>query len=191
VQGAGRINVAKAIENNVFITSASTGEPYGELGVFTGSTTLTLTITIRGSETFTATVDGYVTTSHTQYNTANQGRLEEIGTLDAPKTITVEAGKTATLSVVVAAEPTWDNTFIDGRILLETEDTGLVFPFMGYLGDWSIYSEEDTIDGDAKFPDNNNIIDLPWWNGDYTWTGSTGLYWPQTTGRVCGLGHEE
>lgn len=189
VQGAGRINVAKAIENNVFITSASTGEPYGELGVFTGSTTLTLTITNTGSETFTATVDGYVTTSHTQYNTTNQGRLEEIGTLDAPETVTVEAGKTATLSVVVAADPTWDNTFIDGRILLETEeDYGLVFPFMGYLGDWSIYSEEDTIDGDAKFPDNNNIIDLPWWNEDCTWTGSTGLYWPQQPGEYVALG---
>jgi len=130
-----------------------------------------------------------VATSHTQYNTTNQGRSEEIGTLDAPETVTVEAGKTATISVVVAADPTWDNTFIDGRILLETEeDYGLVFPFMGYLGDWSIYSEEDTIDGDAKFPDNNNIIDLPWWNEDYTWTGSTGLYWPQQPGEYVALG---
>jgi len=188
VQGSGRINVAKAIENSVFITSASTGEPYGELGVFTGSTTLTLTITNTGSETFTATIDGYVTTSHTQYNTANQGRLAEIGTLEAPETITVEAGETATLTVVVAADQDWDNTFIDGRILFEGEDYDLVFPFMGYLGDWSIYSEEDTMEGDPRFPDNNNIIDLPWWNEDYTWTGSTGLYWPQQPGEYVALG---
>jgi len=48
--------------------------------------------------------------------------------------------------VVVAADPDWDNTFIDGRILFEGEDYDLVFPFMGYLGDWSIYSEEDTME---------------------------------------------
>jgi len=67
--------------------------------------------------------------------------LAEIGTLEAPETITVEAGKTATLDVVVAADPDGDNTFIDGRILFEGEDYDLVFPFMVYLGDWSIYSE--------------------------------------------------
>jgi len=64
----------------------------------------------------------------------------------------------------------------------------LVFPFIGYLGDWSIYSEEDTMEGDPRFPDNNNIIDLPWWNEDYTWTGSTGLYWPQQPGEYVALG---
>ncbi|HHY53694.1 MAG TPA: hypothetical protein GX499_10765, partial [Clostridiales bacterium] len=44
-------------------------------------------------------------------------------------------------------------------------------------GDWAIYSERDTINGDSKWPDNNNIIDLPWWNAD-SWDGLTGVYYP-------------
>jgi len=44
------------------------------------------------------------------------------------------------------------------------------------------------MEGDPRFPDNNNIIDLPWWNEDYTWTGSTGLYWPQQPGEYAALG---
>ncbi|WP_018963843.1 S8 family serine peptidase [Coprothermobacter platensis] len=189
LQGAGRINVAKAIENGVFVTSAVTGEPYAELGMFTSSTAMTLSVKNTTTQTFTATLDGYVTTSHSQYGTSNEGKVVEIGTLSMPSAITVNAGETATFDAVVNADPTWNNTFIEGRVLLTSADNNVwVLPFMGYLGDWNIYSDPDTINGDAKFPDNNNIVDLPWWNADFTWTGSTGLYWPQQPSVYIPLG---
>jgi len=61
-------------------------------------------------------------------------------------------------------------------------------PFLGYFGNWSLYSDKDTINGDSKWPDNNNIIDLPWWNAD-TWEGLTGVYYPYR-GRLYYIGRK-
>jgi len=179
VQGAGRINVAKAVSNNVFITY--NGQPYAELGAFTGNKTITLTITNKGTTTYTANIIGYVTTSLGQYYYGNQGRLYNVGTIAAPSSVSVEPGASKTIQVTIQPSETWTNIFVEGRILFTSSDGVRVLPFLGYLGDWSLYSDKDTIKGDSKWPDNNNIIDLPWWNDD-SWKGLTGVYYPYDGG---------
>ncbi len=175
VQGAGRINVAKAVKNSVFITYNS--QPYAELGSFTGNKTITLTITNKGSTTYTANITGYVTTSLEQIVYGNQGATYTVGSVSAPASVTVDPGATKTIQVTIQPLETWTNIFVEGRILFTSSDVTRVFPFLGYLGDWSLYSDKDTIEGDSKWPDNNNIIDLPWWNAD-SWEGLTGVYYP-------------
>ncbi|HHY83812.1 MAG TPA: hypothetical protein GX505_14205, partial [Clostridiales bacterium] len=175
VQGAGRINVAKAVSNNVFITY--NGQPYAELGAFTGNKTITLTITNKGTTTYTANISGYVTTSLEQIVYGNQGRFYDVGTIAAPSSVSVEPGATETIQVTIQPSEAWTNIFVEGRLLFTSEDRTSVFPFLGYFGDWAIYSDKDTINGDSKWPDNNNIIDLPWWNSD-SWEGWTGVYYP-------------
>ncbi|NLG95397.1 MAG: S8 family serine peptidase, partial [Acetomicrobium flavidum] len=175
VQGAGRINVAKAVSNNVFITY--NGQPYAELGAFTGNKTITLTITNKGTTTYTANISGYVTTSLGQYYYGNQGRTYTVGTVSASSSVSVEPGASKTVQVTIQPSEAWTNIFVEGRLLFASADGARVFPFLGYFGDWAIYSERDTINGDSKWPDNNNIIDLPWWNAD-SWDGLTGVYYP-------------
>jgi len=175
VQGAGRINVAKAVSNNVFITY--NGQPYAELGAFTGNKTITLTITNKGTTTYTANISGYVTTSLEQVVYGNQGGTYTVGTIAAPSSVSVEPGATETIQVTIQPSEAWTNIFVEGRLLFTSEDRTSVFPFLGYFGDWAIYSDKDTINGDSKWPDNNNIIDLPWWNG-FSWSGLTGIYYP-------------
>lgn len=175
VQGAGRINVAKAVSNNVFITY--NGQPYAELGAFTGNKTITLTITNKGTTTYTANISGYVTTSLEQVVYGNQGGTYTVGTIAAPSSVSVEPGATETIQVTIQPSEAWTNIFVEGRLLFTSEDRTRVFPFLGYFGDWAIYSDKDTINGDSKWPDNNNIIDLPWWNG-FSWSGLTGIYYP-------------
>jgi len=179
VQGAGRINVAKAVSNNVFITY--NGQPYAELGAFTGNKTITLTITNKGTTTYTANISGYVTTSRQQYYYGNQGFTYTVGTVSAPSSVSVEPGATETIQVTIQPSEAWTNIFVEGRLLFTSEDRTRVFPFLGYFGDWAIYSDKDTINGDSKWPDNNNIIDLPWWNED-SWNGLTGVYYPYGNG---------
>ena len=175
VQGAGRINIAKAITNNVFITYNS--QPYAELGAFTGDKTITLTIANKGSEAYVANVSGYVTTSLQQYYYGNQGAVYSVGSLAAPASVSVPAGSTQTFQVTIKPSTSWNNIFVEGRLLFRSSDGTRVFPFVGYFGDWSLYSDKDTISGESKWPDNNNVIDLPWWNG-YSWAGLTGIYYP-------------
>lgn len=175
VQGAGRINVAKAVKNSVFITYNS--QPYAELGSFTGNKTITLTITNKGPTTYTANISGYVTTSLEQIVSGNQGATYTVGSVSAPASVTVDPGATKTIQVTIQPSEAWTNIFVEGRILFTSSDVTRVFPFLGYLGDWSLYSDKDTINGDSKWPDNNNIIDLPWWNSD-SWDGLTGVYYP-------------
>jgi len=170
VQGAGRINVAKAVSNNVFITY--NGQPYAELGAFTGNKTITLTITNKGTTTYTANISGYVTTSLEQIVYGNQGRTYTGGTGSASSSVSVEPGASKTVQVTIQPSEAWTNIFVEGRLLFASADGARVFPFLGYFGDWAIYSERDTINGDSKWPDNNNIIDLPWWNAD-SWDGFT------------------
>ncbi len=175
VQGAGRINVAKAVKNSVFITYNS--QPYAELGSFTGNKTITLTITNKGPTTYTASITGYVTTSLEQIVYGNQGATYTVGSVSAPASVTVDPGTTKSIQVTIQPSEAWTNIFVEGRILFTSSDVTRVFPFLGYLGDWSLYSDKDTINGDSKWPDNNNIIDLPWWNAD-SWEGLTGVYYP-------------
>jgi len=175
VQGAGRINVAKAVKNNVFITYNN--QPYAELGAFTGNKTITLTVTNKGTTTYTANISGYVTTSLEQIVYGNQGGIFYVGTVSAPSSVSVEPGTSKTIQVTIQPYTSWANVFVEGRLLFTSEDRTRVFPFLGYLGDWSLYSDKDTINGDSKWPDNNNIIDLPWWNAD-SWEGLTGVYYP-------------
>ena len=175
VQGAGRINVAKAVSNNVFITY--NGQPYAELGAFTGNKTITLTITNKGTTTYTANISGYVTTSLEQIVYGNQGATYTVGTVSAPASVSVEPGTTKTIQVTIQPSTSWVNVFVEGRLLFTSEDRTSVFPFLGYFGDWALYSDKDTINGDSKWPDNNNVIDLPWWNG-FSWSGLTGIYYP-------------
>ncbi len=179
VQGAGRINVAKAVSNNVFITY--NGQPYAELGAFTGNKTITLTITNKGTTTYTANISGYVTTSLEQIVYGNQGATYTVGTVSAPSSVSVEPGASKTVQVTIQPSEAWTNIFVEGRLLFASADGARVFPFLGYFGDWAIYSERDTINGDSKWPDNNNIIDLPWWNAD-SWDGLTGVYYPYGDG---------
>ena len=175
VQGAGRINVAKAVSKNVFITY--NGQPYAELGAFTGNKTITLTITNKGTTTYTANISGYVTTSLEQIVYGNQGATYTVGTVSAPASVSVEPGAAETIQVTIQPSTSWANVFVEGRLLFASEDGTRVFPFLGYFGDWALYSDKDTINGDSKWPDNNNVIDLPWWNG-FSWSGLTGIYYP-------------
>ncbi len=186
VQGAGRINVAKAVKNNVFITYNN--QPYGELGALTGNKTITLTITNKGSTTYTANITGYVTTSLEQIVYGNQGATYTVGSISTPASVTVNPGATKTIHVTIQPSTSWSNVFIEGRLLFTSSDGTRVFPFLGYFGNWSLYSDKDTINGDSKWPDNNNIIDLPWWNAD-TWEGLTGVYYPYG-GRLYYIGRK-
>jgi lactocepin len=175
VEGAGRINIGKAIANTVFITY--NGQPYAELGSFIGDKTISLTITNSGTVPFDASVTGYVSTSLQQYAYGNQGRAYTVGTLQIPASVSVPAGGSQTLQVGIKPSTSWNNIFIEGRLVFSSSDGTRVFPFLGYLGDWSLYSDKDTINGESRFPDNNNIIDLPWWNSD-SWAELTGIYYP-------------
>ncbi|ACI16946.1 hypothetical protein COPRO5265_0081 [Coprothermobacter proteolyticus DSM 5265] len=186
VQGEGRINVAKAVKNNVFITYNN--QPYGELGALTGNKTITLTITNKGSTTYTANITGYVTTSLEQIVYGNQGATYTVGSISTPASVTVNPGATKTIHVTIQPSTSWSNVFIEGRLLFTSSDGTRVFPFLGYFGNWSLYSDKDTINGDSKWPDNNNIIDLPWWNAD-TWEGLTGVYYPYG-GRLYYIGRK-
>jgi len=186
VQGAGRINVAKAVSNNVFITYNS--QPYAELGAFTGNKTITLTITNKGTTTYTANISGYVTTSLEQVIYGNQGATYTVGTVSAPASVSVEPGTTKTIQVTIQPSTSWANVFVEGRLLFSSQDGTKVFPFLGYFGDWALYSDKDTINGDSNWPDNNNIIDLPWWNSD-SWDGLTGVYYPYG-GRLYYIGRK-
>jgi len=186
VQGAGRINVAKAVKNNVFITYNN--QPYGELGAFTGNKTITLTVTNKGSTTYTANITGYVTTSLEQIVYGNQGATYTVGSVSTPASVTVDPGTTKTIQVTVQPSDAWTDIFVEGRVLFTSSDGTRVFPFLGYFGDWALYSDKDTINGDSKWPDNNNIIDLPWWNSD-SWDGLTGVYYPYG-GRLYYIGRK-
>jgi len=186
VQGAGRINVAKAVKNNVFITYNN--QPYGELGAFTGNKTITLTVTNKGSTTYTANITGYVTTSLEQIVYGNQGATYTVGSVSTPASVTVDPGTTKTIQVTVQPSDAWTDIFVEGRVLFTSSDGTRVFPFLGYFGNWALYSDKDTINGDSKWPDNNNIIDLPWWNAD-SWEGLTGVYYPYG-GRLYNIGRK-
>ncbi|NPV88097.1 S8 family serine peptidase [Coprothermobacteraceae bacterium] len=174
VQGAGRINVAKAIANSVFITYNA--QPYAELGVFSSPKAITLTITNQGSSAFTAALSGYLRVTDAQYAYYNAGRMFAGGTVSVPSAVTVPAHSSATIAVVVQPASYWKNVFIDGRVVFTSADFTRVFPLMGYYGDWSLYSDADTLEGDSRYPFNNNLIDLPYWNYD-SWNLVTGLYW--------------
>jgi len=159
----------------VFITYNN--QPYGELGAFTGNKTITLTVTNKGSTTYTANITGYVTTSLEQIVYGNQGATYTVGSVSTPASVTVDPGTTKTIQVTVQPSDAWTDIFVEGRVLFTSSDGTRVFPFLGYFGDWALYSDKDTINGDSKWPDNNNIIDLPWWNSD-SWDGLTGVYYP-------------
>lgn len=152
-QGAGMANVEKAIQNRVLITEES-GKATKALKEMSGVHTFTLKLTNYGSVLATYAVDlsvvlTEVTDESTKYLTARPLANATVST--SVSSVTVPAGGTATVQVTVDVSAVTGNQFAEGFIYFKSDDAvDLVFPYMGFVGDWGA---ETILDKPKSDPD--------------------------------------
>jgi len=182
LQGAGRINVDKALQTPVFVTDAITGLPYAPLGDTNAGATKTFTLEAENTSAVDLTYDlnGVVQ----RYNSSRAPLALTGATINMPRGITVPAHGAVTFEVTVdlSGNTTYENIFVDGFVLLTPTDTtlpALHVPYTIFWGDWQ----------DTRYTSDwihNPVIDPPpddstgWWWYGYTWmynaVGSTLYY---------------
>ncbi|MCX5970737.1 MAG: S8 family serine peptidase [Coprothermobacterota bacterium] len=171
LQGAGRINVDKALQTPVFVTDAITGLPYAPLGDTNAGTMKTFTLEAEntGAVDLTYDLNGVIQ----RYNSARAPLGLTGATITLPRGITVPAHGSVTFDVTIdlSGNTTYENIFVDGFVLLTSTDTtlpALHVPYTIFWGDWQ----------DTRYTYDwihNPVIDPPpddstgWWWYGYTW----------------------
>lgn len=166
-QGAGLIDIVKAISTDVYLTVPGSDRPKLEVGENeNGTFTFTFVLNNIGSTDHTYTIvpyamteeatDGIYSGSWIHQETPTEvkllsGSVKDVTNMveiDAPETITVAAGSTATVTMTLSATEELMNyingnfpvgIYLEGFIkLIEQADEGinLSIPFLGYVGDW-------------------------------------------------------
>ena len=152
-QGAGLMNVAKAVDTSVYVVEANSKQPKVELGSIDRtnfSVRLTLTNVSDVAQSFAVDSlllrDYYQNVAGINYNV--EAVLPMAHNLDAPKSVVVPARGSTTISLsfdfsqAVGNDPARSlvrNQFVDGYIYLESADPNqvdLVVPVLGFYGDW-------------------------------------------------------
>ncbi len=172
-QGAGRINVEKAVLTPVFVTDAVSGLPYAPLGDTNAGTTKTFTLKAEnsGAASLTYNLSGVVQ----RYNSARAPLNLAGATITLPGSITLPAHGSTTFEVTVnlAGNTVYENIFVDGFILLTPTDAtlpALHVPYTVFWGDWQ--DNRYTYDWI-----HNPVIDLPPDDSSgWTWFGYTWMY---------------
>jgi hypothetical protein len=180
-QGAGRIQVDKAIDTQVLVTGAD-GYPSLSLGQFNPQavTPFTLRLTNNGAASQTFTLTGSVFAPGVTddiFNSLEEIPLSGAGVSFSQSSVLVPANGQVTvngtldLSTAIAPVAATNGYFAEGYITLTSSDgaqPNLSLPFMGYAGAWS---------GPQAPP----IID-PIGDDEWSYTGNTGLTYPGFAG---------
>ena len=155
-QGAGLANIADAIQSPVYLSVSTSDKPKAELGDNEkGYYAFGVTLNNLSDEarTYTAetaalieNVENGLFTGYCQ-NYAGSGIAVSYAGLDAQGTVTVPAGGSATVTVVLQVSPELreqalalapNGTYVDGFVRFVSEDdVDLTLPFLGFLGNWA------------------------------------------------------
>ncbi|MCU6712849.1 S8 family serine peptidase [Paenibacillus sp. J5C_2022] len=149
-QGAGRIQVDKAVASTVWATGLN-GEPGVALKAFDQSTiTFSLQVKNVGNEerTYRLEGDSYIDATFVDTDDGleyNELTLEELAGAEVSfdqETLTVPAHTTSLIDVTLQLPDDLDvNQFVDGWIYLtptdELDDTTIIVPYFGFYGDWN------------------------------------------------------
>ena len=177
-QGAGLIDVYKALTTKAYITVDGCDRPKLEIGddpEKTGVFTMSFNVVNFGTSALTYTVTPYVESENASSTTLNGSTVYRMActpmniksncTITCANSVTVPAGGTATVTVTIALNNTIKNTldsyyphgaFVEGHIVLDgTVD--LTVPFLGFYGNWNEasvfdrYTYIDQIKGENNF----------------------------------------
>ncbi|MBQ8510435.1 MAG: S8 family serine peptidase [Clostridia bacterium] len=169
-QGAGLVNLPAALNAGLSVTYAFNGKPKAELLDLIGDT-MYLDVTLENltdepleaAVSVTLTSDGYTelevdgekhwfstleaTADSLSVITADKsGNLNRAAESFEPLTITLEAGESVTLPILVSLDEDYhasldeiftNGHFVEGYVWCETADGTYSLPYMGYVGDWS------------------------------------------------------
>lgn len=175
-QGAGRIQVDKALKTPVFVTDPLTGLAAVPLGDTNNATIKSFQLK---AVNLTPLAVGYNLSGVLQrYNNARAPLALTGATISMPAAITVPAGGqlTFTVTIDVSGNAVYENIFVDGFVILTPTDPTfpvLHVPYTLFWGDWQ----------DTRYTADwihNPVIDQPpddpagWWVWGYTW-----LWWKE------------
>lgn len=172
-QGAGLVQVDKAVDNKVFATTTS-GDASISLKEITSNTqTMTVQLTNNGKDKATYSFNKYggvwtnsATSQQNAYddklsgaaiNLASATNRKGANVLDSNQEITVAASDTVTVKIKLTLPQQTTNSYVEGYIGFQAENNGvtksaqnLVVPYLGYYGQWN----------------SQKIFDDPIWTGN-------------------------
>ena len=177
-QGAGLIDVYKAITTKAYVTVDGCDRPKLEIGDDkdkTGVFTMSFNIVNFGSSALTYTVTPYVESENTASATLNGSTVYRMNctpmniksncTINCDSSVTVPANSTKTVTVTITLNDSIKNTllsyyphgaYVEGHIVLDGT-TDLTVPFLGFFGNWNEasvfdrYTYIDQIKGENNF----------------------------------------
>ncbi len=147
-QGAGRVDVYNALHTDVLLTDASKGTPYVALGELPSYKTAPVVFTVRLTNTgaTSATYNISSTVQTTNFNLTSRALTGATVTTIPSGTVTVPAGGTADVVVMIDAThvPDWTGwPYLEGFVnFTPTSGTELHVPYMGVLGKWNQFTDE-------------------------------------------------
>ena len=160
-QGAGRVDVYNALHTDVLVTDASKGTAYVALGELPSYKTSPVVFTVRLTNTGSSPVTYNISWTGPQtvnFNLAPKALTGATVSTIPSGSVTVPAGGTADVVVMVDATAVADWTgfnYLEGFVkFTPTSGTELHIPYMGVLGNWNEFVNED----DWDF---NPLIDPP------------------------------
>lgn len=163
IQGAGRLNVQKAVASKSYITVNGSEKPKAELGDNSdGVYKFNFVIHNNSDKNIKYNLSSIIQTDKPAisddgkiYNTLSPLSISDYADIvmtangKAVKSVTVKASESTEISVSITLKPQMllsykkyfpNGFFVDGYILLNSSDKSTVnlnFPFMGFCGDWS------------------------------------------------------
>ena len=147
VQGAGRVNVSDALHTDVTVTRDN-GFPYVNLGSLPEYATVPVvfTLQLRNTGLSPVTYDAGVTAQSVRYDRSAQPVSGVVITTIPSGSITVPAGGTASLVVMVdlssAVLPSGCFPYIEGFVsLVPASGVALHVPYAGFMGSWNDFNK--------------------------------------------------
>ena len=189
LQGAGRINVYDALQNDVTVTSQLNGQAAVALGSVeswkTDPITFPLVLHNSGSADASYNVTGTIQWVNAG-GTATSYAIPGANFSASPATVTVPAGGSRTVTVTInmtAVSLSYSRfPYVEGYVTF-TPSSGVALhvPYMGYLGNWNDF------DSSTWAPTFNPLVDLPLRGDSYSANffgstsdlGKTGATWPE------------